>query len=86
MNWPTKYLRQGLKHAVCGTHVAREGILCGPRWFLGSFKWSRFTLFSSFTGVQKYSASERTSSFQTNVETYRNDLPERMTPFAANEV
>jgi len=27
-----------LKHVARGQHVAREGILCGPRCFLGIFK------------------------------------------------
>jgi len=31
-------LAQGLKHAARGPHVAREGLLCGPRCFLGLFK------------------------------------------------
>jgi len=31
-------LKQGLKHAAHGPHVAREGILSGPRCFLGIFK------------------------------------------------
>jgi len=54
-------LTQGLKHAGPGPHVARESILCGPWCFSVIFKYLKFTLFSSFTGVYKCSFSERTS-------------------------
>jgi len=34
-----------------GSHMARDGILCGPQCFLGIFKELKFTLFRLFTGI-----------------------------------
>jgi len=34
-----------------GPHVAREGVFCGPRCFLGNFKRLTFALFTLFSGV-----------------------------------
>ena len=61
-----------LKHAAA----------CGPRerfvrlaMVFGNFQIINIYVISLFTGVWKCSASEWTSSFQTNKETARNDLP-----------